>query len=44
MEQLLVAYVESTEHIVRRLARFHVEFEGDSPFHWMETEEPDDRW
>lgn len=32
MEQLMVAYAESTEHIVRRLARFHIEFEGIHPF------------
>ena len=32
MEQLLEAYRNSTEHIVPRLARFHVEFEGIHPF------------
>lgn len=32
MEQLLQRYVESTEHIVPQLARFHIEFEGIHPF------------
>lgn len=32
MEQLLLSYVESTEHIIPRLARFHIEFEGIHPF------------
>lgn len=32
MEQLLQRYAESTEHIVPRLARFHIEFEGIHPF------------
>lgn len=32
MEQLLTRYAESTEHIVTRLARFHIEFEGIHPF------------
>lgn len=32
MEQLMLRYVESTEHIVTRLARFHIEFEGIHPF------------
>ena len=32
MEQLLASYAESTEHIVRKLARFHIEFEGIHPF------------
>ena len=32
MEQLLQSYQESTEHIVPRLARFHIEFEGIHPF------------
>lgn len=32
MEQLMQSYVESTEHIVPRLARFHIEFEGIHPF------------
>ena len=31
MEQLLQAYRNSIEHIIPRLARFHIEFEGDSP-------------
>ena len=26
-------YRNSTEHIIPRLARFHIEFEGDSPFY-----------
>ena len=32
MEQLMASYAESTEHIVTRLARFHIEFEGIHPF------------
>jgi Fic family protein len=32
MEQLLDVYQKSSEHIVPRLARFHVEFEGIHPF------------
>lgn len=32
MEQLLEAYRSSTEHIIPRLARFHIEFEGIHPF------------
>lgn len=32
MEQLLFSYAESTEHIVTKLARFHIEFEGIHPF------------
>ena len=32
MEQLLRDFVESTEHIVTKLARFHIEFEGIHPF------------
>ena len=32
LEQLLEAYRNSTEHIVPRLARFHIEFEGIHPF------------
>lgn len=32
MEQLMISYAESTEHIVRKLARFHIEFEGIHPF------------
>lgn len=32
MEQLLEAYKNSTEHIIPRLARFHIEFEGIHPF------------
>ena len=32
MEQLLRDYAESTEHIITKLARFHIEFEGLHPF------------
>ena len=32
MEQLMASYAESTEHIVSKLARFHIEFEGIHPF------------
>lgn len=32
MEQLLEMYRNSTEHIIPRLARFHMEFEGIHPF------------
>ena len=32
MEELLRNFVESTEHIVTKLARFHIEFEGIHPF------------
>lgn len=32
MEKLLLAFSKSTEHIVTRLARFHIEFEGIHPF------------
>lgn len=32
MEQLLQRYAQSTEHIIPRLARFHIEFEGIHPF------------
>lgn len=32
MEQLLETYRNSTEHIITRLARFHIEFEGIHPF------------
>ena len=32
MEQLLDDYRNSTEHIIPRLARFHIEFEGIHPF------------
>ena len=32
MEQLLAAFTESTEHIVTKLARFHIAFEGIHPF------------
>ena len=32
MEQLLASYAEGTEHIVRKLVRFHIEFEGIHPF------------
>ncbi len=32
MEQLLETYRNSAEHIITRLARFHIEFEGIHPF------------
>ncbi len=32
MEQLLKKFADSTEHIVTKLARFHIEFEGIHPF------------
>lgn len=32
MEQLLEKYRNSTEHIIPKLARFHIEFEGIHPF------------
>lgn len=32
MEQLLTTFFESDEHIVTKLARFHIEFEGIHPF------------
>ena len=32
MKQLLIAFSESEEHIVTKLARFHIEFEGIHPF------------
>ena len=32
MEQLLDSYNDSKEHIIPRLARFHIEFEGIHPF------------
>lgn len=32
MEQLLQDFTKSTEHIVTKLARFHIEFEGIHPF------------
>ena len=32
MEQLMANYTEITEHIVTKLARFHIEFEGIHPF------------
>ncbi len=32
MEQLLIDFVQSTEHIIIKLARFHIEFEGIHPF------------
>ena len=32
MEQLLQDFANSTEHIVTKLARFHIEFEGIHPF------------
>jgi excisionase family DNA binding protein len=32
MEQVLYEFLKSTEHIVTKLARFHIEFEGIHPF------------
>ena len=32
MEQLLKEFADSTEHIITKLARFHIEFEGIHPF------------
>lgn len=32
MDQLMLNYSESTEHIIPKLARFHIEFEGIHPF------------
>ena len=32
MEQLIASFAENTEHIVTKLARFHIEFEGIHPF------------
>ena len=32
MEQLLCDYAESTEHIITKLARFHIKFESIHPF------------
>lgn len=32
MEQLMHSYAESIEHIVTKMARFHIEFEGIHPF------------
>lgn len=32
MEQLMVDFAESTEHILTKLARFHIEFESIHPF------------
>ena len=32
MEQLMLNFAESTEHIITKLARFHIEFEGIHPF------------
>ena len=32
MEQLMYSYAESTEHIVTKMARFHIDFEGIHPF------------
>lgn len=32
MEQLMLNYSESTEYIIPKLARFHIEFEGIHPF------------
>ena len=32
MEQLMLSFAESTEHIITKMARFHIEFEGVHPF------------
>lgn len=32
MEQLMLSYAESKEHLVTKVARFHIEFEGIHPF------------
>lgn len=32
MEQLIIDFINSTEHIVPKLARFHLDFEGIHPF------------
>ncbi|MGM9535706.1 MAG: Fic family protein [Intestinibacter sp.] len=32
MQELMIKFSESTEHIVTKLARFHIEFEGIHPF------------
>ena len=32
MEQLMASYANSTEHIITKLARFHIEFESIHPF------------
>lgn len=32
MEQLMIDFFESTDHIITKLARFHIEFEGIHPF------------
>ena len=32
MEKLMLSFAESTEHIITKLARFHIEFEGIHPF------------
>ena len=32
MEQLIMRYANSSEHIITKLARFHIEFEGIHPF------------
>lgn len=32
MEQLITDYANSTEHLITKLARFHIEFEGIHPF------------
>lgn len=39
MEQLLEQYKNSTEHIISKLARFHIEFEAIHPFiYWNVTQ------
>lgn len=32
MEELLINYKKSTDHIIRKLVKFHIEFEGIHPF------------
>lgn len=32
MEQLMIDFANSTEHLITKLARFHIEFEGIHPF------------
>lgn len=44
MEQLLENYRNSTEHIIPRLARFHIEFECIPPLLSTETAARDDYW
>ena len=32
MEQIMIDFADNTEHIITKLARFHIEFEGSYPF------------